>query len=168
MRWPMHATRAQTHRQRASHVIAALQFIATTSVMHAMVGRPSRQLKMPRPDAYVCGGRGSAASARRRLPLNEGRCPWRGSASRLLSCLANVRSRPRRPSLTSISSRKAGCRPPRSNRPTICAVQPDFIIATRSPNQDDICAVSRDTCLQGAITSRRPGIWLACPSSVTS
>ena len=49
----MHATRAQTHRPRASHVIAAaLQFIATTFVMHVMVGCPSRQLKMPCPDAY--------------------------------------------------------------------------------------------------------------------
>ena len=27
--------------------------IATTLVMHAMVGRPSRQLKMPRPAAYA-------------------------------------------------------------------------------------------------------------------
>ena len=50
----MHATRAQTHRPRASHVIAAaLQFIATTFVMHVMVGCPSRQLKMPCPDAYT-------------------------------------------------------------------------------------------------------------------
>ena len=53
MRWPMHATRAQTHRQRASHVIAALQFIATTFVMHVMVGCSSGQIKMPRPDAYL-------------------------------------------------------------------------------------------------------------------
>ena len=53
MRWPMHATRAQTHRQRASHVIAALQFIATTFVMHVMVGCSSGQIKMPRPDAYA-------------------------------------------------------------------------------------------------------------------
>ena len=53
MRWPMQAIRAPTRRQRASHVIAALQFIATTFVMHAMVGRRSSQLKMPRPDAYA-------------------------------------------------------------------------------------------------------------------
>ena len=42
-----------TRRQRASCVITALQFIATTFVMHAMVGRASSQLKMPRPDAYT-------------------------------------------------------------------------------------------------------------------
>ena len=53
MRWPMHATRAQTRRQRASHVIAALQFIATTFVMHVMVGCSSDQIKMPRSDAYL-------------------------------------------------------------------------------------------------------------------
>ena len=52
MRWPMQATRAPTRSQRASRVIAALPVIATTFVMHAMVGRQSRQLKMPRPDAY--------------------------------------------------------------------------------------------------------------------
>ena len=53
MRSPMHATKAQTRRPRASRHVAALQFIATTFVMHAMVGRASCQLKMPRPDAYV-------------------------------------------------------------------------------------------------------------------
>ena len=52
MRWPMQAIRAPTRRQRVSRVIAALQFIATTFVIHAMVGRASSQLKMPRPDAY--------------------------------------------------------------------------------------------------------------------
>jgi len=52
MRWPMQAIRAPTRSQRVSRVIAALQFIANTFLMHAMVGRYSRQLKMPRPDAY--------------------------------------------------------------------------------------------------------------------
>jgi len=52
MRWPMQTTRAPPRSQRASRVIAALLAIATTFVMHAMVGRTSRQLKMPRPDAY--------------------------------------------------------------------------------------------------------------------
>lgn len=33
--------------------IAALQFIATMFVMHAMVGRSSLQFKMPRQDTYV-------------------------------------------------------------------------------------------------------------------
>ena len=52
LRWPMQPTRAQTHSHRASRVIAALLLlIATTFVMHPMLGRPSRQLKMPRPDA---------------------------------------------------------------------------------------------------------------------
>ena len=53
LRWPMQATRTTTHSQRASRVIAALPVIATTFVMHAMVGRRSRQFKMPRPDAYA-------------------------------------------------------------------------------------------------------------------
>ena len=53
MRWPMQAIRAPTRRPRVSRVIAALQFIATTFVIHAMVGRASSQLKMPRPDAYA-------------------------------------------------------------------------------------------------------------------
>jgi len=52
MRWPMQATKAPARSQRASSVIAALPVIATTFAMHAMVGRRSRQLKMPRPDAY--------------------------------------------------------------------------------------------------------------------
>jgi len=55
MRWPMQTTRAPPRSQRASRVIAALQAIATTFVMHAMVGCRSRQLKMPRPDAYDIG-----------------------------------------------------------------------------------------------------------------
>ena len=63
MRWPMHAIRAPTRRQRASHVIAALQFIATTFVMHVMVGCSSGQIKMPRPDAYD----GQAALSVRRV-----------------------------------------------------------------------------------------------------
>ena len=53
MRWTMPATRAPLHSQRASRVIAALTVIATTFAMHAMVRRASRQLKMPRPDAYM-------------------------------------------------------------------------------------------------------------------
>jgi len=52
MRWPMQATKAPARSQRASSVIAALPVIAATFVMHAMLGRRSRQLKMPRPDAY--------------------------------------------------------------------------------------------------------------------
>ena len=52
MRWPMQTTKMTTRRQRASCVITALQFIATTFVIHAMVRRASSQLKMPRPDAY--------------------------------------------------------------------------------------------------------------------
>ena len=55
MRWPMQTTRAPPRSQRASRVIAALQALATTFVMHAMVGRTARQLKMPRPDAYQLG-----------------------------------------------------------------------------------------------------------------
>ena len=39
--------------QRATRVIAALPVLATTFVMHAIVGRYSRLLKMPRPDAYA-------------------------------------------------------------------------------------------------------------------
>ena len=52
MRWPLQTTKMTTRRQRASCVITALQFIATTFVIHAMLGRRSPQLKMPRPDAY--------------------------------------------------------------------------------------------------------------------
>jgi hypothetical protein len=52
LRWPMHATTAQAHSQRASCVIAAMHFVTTTFVMHAMVGRQSRQLKMPRRDVH--------------------------------------------------------------------------------------------------------------------
>ncbi len=53
MRWPMQPTSAPTHSQQATRVIAALQIIATTFVMHAMVGRHSAQFKTPRLDAYV-------------------------------------------------------------------------------------------------------------------
>ena len=53
MRWTMQPTRATTRSQHASRVIAALQLIVTTFVMHAMLGRCPRQLKMPRPDAYT-------------------------------------------------------------------------------------------------------------------
>ena len=52
MRWPMQTTKMTTRRQRASCVITTLQFIATTFVMHVMVGCSSDQIKMPRPDAY--------------------------------------------------------------------------------------------------------------------
>ena len=52
LRWPMQATRATPRSQRASRAITVSLVIATTFVMHAMVGRRSRQLKMPRPDAY--------------------------------------------------------------------------------------------------------------------
>ena len=52
MRWTMQPTRATTRSQHASRVIAALQLIVITFVMHAMLGRRSSQLKMPRPDAY--------------------------------------------------------------------------------------------------------------------
>ena len=48
----MQAIKATARRQRASRVVAALQLFATTFVMHAIVGRYSRLLKMPRPDAY--------------------------------------------------------------------------------------------------------------------
>lgn len=52
---PMRKTRAATQSQRAIGHIAALQFIATMFVMHAMVGRSTLQFKMPRLDAYaVC------------------------------------------------------------------------------------------------------------------
>lgn len=49
---PMRKTRAPTQSQRAIGHIAALQFIATMFVMHAMVGRSTLQFKMPRLDAY--------------------------------------------------------------------------------------------------------------------
>jgi len=49
----MQTTRAPPRSQRVSRVIAALLAIATTFLMHAMVGRTSRQLKMSRPDAYA-------------------------------------------------------------------------------------------------------------------
>jgi len=67
LRWPMHATRATPRSQRASRAITVSLVIATTFVMHAMVGRRSRQLKMPRPDAYEAdegsGGCSSGAFA---------------------------------------------------------------------------------------------------------
>ena len=55
IRWPIQASSAPTRSQRAIRAIIALPVIATTFVMYAMVGRRSRQLKMPRPDAYVAG-----------------------------------------------------------------------------------------------------------------
>ena len=61
-RWPMQVTSAPTGSQRASCVIAALQVMATTFDMHAMVRRRSRQIKVPRPDAY-----GEPTPKRRRL-----------------------------------------------------------------------------------------------------
>lgn len=48
----MRKTRAATQSQRAIGHIAALQFIATMFVMHAMVGRSTLEVKMPRLDAY--------------------------------------------------------------------------------------------------------------------
>jgi hypothetical protein len=48
----MQPTSAPAHSQRVSRVIANLQIIATTFVMHVMVGRDLRQLKMPPPAAY--------------------------------------------------------------------------------------------------------------------
>lgn len=49
----MQATRAPARSHRASRVIAVLPVIATTFVLHVMVWRYFRQLKMPRPDAYA-------------------------------------------------------------------------------------------------------------------
>ena len=46
------AANVATRSQRVNRIVATLQIIATTFVMHAMVGRRSRQFKMPRPDAY--------------------------------------------------------------------------------------------------------------------
>ena len=70
MRWPMQATRMPTHSQRASRAVAVLQSIATTFVMHAMVRRSPRQLKMPRQDAYAQPAWGSTQDATaRRLPI---------------------------------------------------------------------------------------------------
>ena len=51
MCWPMHASRAPTRSQRESRFIAALPAIAITFAMHAMIGRHSAHLKMPRRDA---------------------------------------------------------------------------------------------------------------------
>jgi len=59
-RWPMQATRATPSNHRASGAIAVSLVIATTFVMHAMVGRQSRQVKMPRPDAYCCPAKTAA------------------------------------------------------------------------------------------------------------
>ena len=53
IRWSIQATSAPTRSQRPIRAIIALPVIATTFVMYAMVGRRSRQLKMPRPDAYA-------------------------------------------------------------------------------------------------------------------
>ena len=64
MRWTMQPTRATTKSQHASRVIAALQLIAITFVMHAMVGRLSSQLKMPRLDAYQIQASKSAGPLR--------------------------------------------------------------------------------------------------------
>ena len=52
MRWPMQAANVATSSQRVNRVVATLQIVATTFVMHVMVRRRPRQLKMPRPDAY--------------------------------------------------------------------------------------------------------------------
>jgi len=75
MRWPMQANRAPTRSQRASSIIAALPVIATTFAMHAIVGCRSRQLKMPRPDAYgarvECEHGSRLAQATARLALGH-------------------------------------------------------------------------------------------------
>ena len=53
MRWPNQMTRAPTHSQRTTCIIAALPVVTTTFAIHAMVGCHSPQIKMPRPDAYL-------------------------------------------------------------------------------------------------------------------
>ena len=52
-RTQMQPTKLAGRSQRACHVITASLTIATTFAMHAMAGRASRQLQMPRPDAYA-------------------------------------------------------------------------------------------------------------------
>ena len=74
MRWTMHPTRATTRSQHASRVIAALQLIVTTFVMHAMLGRCPRQLKMPRPDAY--GERAAVVMSLLQSAKLNGHEPW--------------------------------------------------------------------------------------------
>jgi hypothetical protein len=66
----MRKTRAATQSQRAIGHIAALQFIATMFVMHAMVGRSTLQFKMPRLTAHPnarAAPEGKAASWSRRV-----------------------------------------------------------------------------------------------------
>ena len=53
-RCPKQVTSAPARSQRAGRFIAALPVIATTFVVHRMVGRRSRQIKMPRAEAYPC------------------------------------------------------------------------------------------------------------------
>ena len=72
MRWPMQATKAPAHRQRVNRPLAILQVIATTFVMNAMVGRQSRQLKMPRPDAYDELAKKHVKDALRQLTRDDG------------------------------------------------------------------------------------------------
>ena len=94
MRWPMQASRVPTHRQRASHVIAALQFIATTFVMHAMVGRRSSQLKMPRRDAYTSPSEAQAEAERTALGALLGdKASAEGGRGARLRCEARPRAR---------------------------------------------------------------------------
>ena len=72
MRWLMQATKAPARRQRTSRVIAAPQLIATTFVMHAMVERYARQLKMPSLDAYSVQGCGPASTYFPQLTARQG------------------------------------------------------------------------------------------------
>jgi len=72
MRWTMLATKAPAHRQRVNRPIAALQVIATTFVMNAMVGRRSRQIKMPRPDAYLAAATHGLARMAAPWPADPG------------------------------------------------------------------------------------------------
>ena len=46
-------TRTTAHSHRANRRIATLRTIATTFNMNAIVAARSRQIKVPRPDAYI-------------------------------------------------------------------------------------------------------------------
>lgn len=60
------AANVATRSQRVNRVVATLQIIATTFVMHAMFGCRSPQLKMPRPDAYAPSARAATPGAPRK------------------------------------------------------------------------------------------------------
>ena len=51
-------TRTTAHSHRTNRGTAALRTIATTFNMNAMVAARSRQIKVPRPDAYSSAGSG--------------------------------------------------------------------------------------------------------------